>query len=167
MTVDESPEGWKKNTSPFDRVWTVSSTLSHPRKVSYIADEASVAENTARTHLDRLVDMNILVTSDREGTTAYGPDPLYTRTQTLRELLEQDYDELAQLKAELQARIKEWRDEYNSDSPDELREHAADIDTVADKRDVRKTASEWELVAYRLSIVEEAIENYAPYSRYY
>lgn len=159
-------EAWKVHTSAFDRVQSIASDVSQPRPASYIADEAHVAENTTRDHLERLVDLNVLLKNDREGTTLYSPDPLHVRMQTLRDLLEQhDRDELIQLKAGLQSRIEWWRDEHGVKSPAALRERAASTETAAQTREIRKTASDWELVVYRLSIVEDAIENYTTYNR--
>lgn len=159
-------EAWKKHTSAFDRVQAIASTVSQPRSASYIADEAHVAENTARNHLERLVDLNVLLKSEQNGITLYSPDPLHTRLQTLRELLDQhDRDELIQLKADLQSQINEWRDEYGVDSPEDLRARAADTDTVVQTREFRTTASDWELAVYRLSILEDAIENYTTYNQ--
>ncbi|MDG5760367.1 ArsR family transcriptional regulator [Natronococcus sp. A-GB1] len=159
-------EAWKKHTSAFDRVQSIASTVSQPRSASVIADEAAVAENTARDHLERLVDLNVLLKSERAGTTHYMPDPLHTRMQTLRELLDRyDHDELVQLKADLQSEIEGWREEYGVDSPVDLRDRAADTETAEQTREIRTTASDWELVAYRLTIVEDAIENYRTYSQ--
>lgn len=73
---DPGTERWKEHTSAFDRVRSVANTLSQPRPASYIADEADIAENTARDHFERLVDLSILLKSEREGTTLYSPDPL-------------------------------------------------------------------------------------------
>ena len=161
-------DAWKEQTSAFDRVQSVSDTVSRPRSASYIAEEACVAENTARDHLERLVDMNVLLKSVHEGTTMYSPDPLHTRMQALRELLDtHDHDGLIELKAEMQDRLETWRDEYEVDSPGELRERASDTDEAAQTRTVLQAASDWELVLYRLSIVEDAIENYTTYSRPY
>lgn len=161
-------EAWKEQTSAFDRVRSVADTVSQPRTASHIADEAHVAENTARNHLERLVDMNVLLKSDREGTTTYSPDPLHTRVQTLRDLLdEHDHDALIRLKVELQTQVETWRDEYEVGSPDELRERAAETDDASETWSVRKTANDWELVLYRLSVVEDAIANYSTYSRHY
>ncbi|AUX10200.1 hypothetical protein AArcSl_2580 [Halalkaliarchaeum desulfuricum] len=104
--------------------------------------------------------------SDEKGTTHYSPDPLHTRIQTLRDLLDQhDRNGLIQLKADLQEQIEEWRDEYGVDSPAALRDRAAETDTAADTRDIKQTARDWELVEYRLSIVEDAIENYTTYTQ--
>lgn len=81
--------------------------------------------------------------------------------QTLHELLEQhDRDELIELKADLQSQIDEWRDEYGGDSPGGLRARTADTETAAQTREIKTAASDWELATYRLSILEDAIENY-------
>jgi|GEM_PF-328074 hypothetical protein len=165
--TDESPgvEAWKEHTTAFDRVQSVASTVSKPRPVSCIAEEAHVAENTARDHLERLVALNVLLKIERDDGAFYSPDPLHTRLQTLRDLLEEhDREGLIQLKIELQSKIEDWETDYNADSPDELRTRAAETETASQTRDLKKTASDWELALYRLSALEDAIENYATYT---
>lgn len=168
--TDESPggEAWTEQTSAFDRVRSVATTLSQPRPVPYIANEAKVAETTARTHLERLVDIGILLKSYDEGVTCYSPDPLYARMQTIRNLLrENDRNALARHESELQDRIETWRDNYEVESLDELRERAASTDSAAETRDIVQTVKDWGLVAHRLGIIDEAIENYPRYGCYY
>jgi predicted nucleic acid-binding Zn ribbon protein len=165
---DDHPgvEAWKEQTSAFDRVRSVAGAVSKARPVSYIATEAHVAENTARDHLERLVDMNVLLRRDVGGTAMYEPDPLHTRVQTLRDLLDEyDHDGLLQLKAELQEQVETWNREYGVGSPEALRERAAETDDAAETREIQQTANDWALVRYRLDIVEQAIENYTAYSR--
>ncbi|NLV12198.1 DUF7342 family protein [Haloarcula argentinensis] len=165
--TDQSPgiQDWKKHTSVYERVKSVATTVSKPRSLSYIADSAHVAEDTARDHLERLVSLNVLLKTEHDDGARYSPDPLHTRIQTLRDLIEgHDRDGLIELKAEVQSRIEEWETEYNADSPDELRAGATETDTASQTRNLRKTASDWELALYRLSVIEDAIENYATYS---
>jgi len=163
---DPGVEAWVEHTSAFDRVRSVAGALSEPRPASLIAAEAAVSENTARGHLDRLVELNVLVEVGGEGATRYAPDPLHARLATLRELVaEHDHDGLVALKADLQTEIEEWRAAYGVDSPTELRERAAEADSAAETTEIRRTASDWELVTYRLGIVDDAIENYAAYTR--
>ena len=158
-------EAWKEHTTAFDRVQSVGTTVSKPRPASYIADEAHVAENTARDHLERLVDLNVLLKTERDGGTLYSPDPLHVRIQTVRDLLEEhDRDGLIDLKIELQSQIEDWETDYSVDAPDELRSRAAETDTASQTRDFKKTASGWELALYRLSVLEDAIENYETYT---
>jgi len=61
--VDGDPEWvetWKANASAFDRVKSVTMALTEPRPASWIADEAAVAPNTGRDHLDRLMDLDVV-----------------------------------------------------------------------------------------------------------
>jgi hypothetical protein len=159
-------EAWKEHATAFDRVQSVATTVSQPRSASYIADEAYVAENTAQEHLERLVSLTVLLKAERDDGAVYSPDPLHTRIQTLRDLLEEhDRNGLIGLKAELQSQVEAWEDDYGVDSPSALRAQAAETDTAAETRDLKKTASDWELAQYRLSILEDAIENYGTYTQ--
>lgn len=161
---DPGVEAWKRQTSAFDRVESVASGLSRPRSASYIASEAHVAENTARGHLERLVRMNVLVRETTEGTAVYAPDPLHTRMQAIRDLFEEhDHGGLLDLKAALQAEIRDWREEYGVDSPEALRTRGADADSPEETRTIARTANDWEIASYRLELVEEAIERYPEY----
>ena len=83
MTDAPGTDVWKENTSAFDRVRSITVTLSQPRTADWIAEEAQAAGNTARDHLQRLVDMNVLQTVSGEQATLYQPDPLYTRMRAL------------------------------------------------------------------------------------
>lgn len=71
-----------------------------------------------------------------------------------------DRNGLIELKAELQSQIEDWKADYSVDSPGGLRSQTAETDTAAQTRELKKTAGEWELARYHLSILEDAIENY-------
>lgn len=166
--VDDSSglDAWKAQTSAFDRVRSIAGALSQARPASAIASDAHVAENTARQHLERLVELNVLMKRDHEGTTVYEPDPLHARLQSIRELLDaHDHDGLIRLKADLQEEIDTWRTEHGVASPADLREHAAETTDAAETRAILQTVHDWELAQYRLDIVDDAIENYTMYSR--
>ena len=165
MTDAPGTDVWRENTSAFDRVRSIAVTLSQPRTADWIAEEALVAGNTARDHLQRLVEMNVLQTVSGEQATLYQPDPLYTRMRALRDLLDdRDRDDLIQLRADLQEQIESWQHEYDIDSPDTLRERAAHVKTAAETREVWQVASDWDIVQYRLHLIEDAIEHYSDYS---
>ena len=153
---------WKENTSAFDRVKSVTMTLTEPQPVSWIADEAAVSPNTARAHLDRLIDLGVVTTSDEGGVRHYYPDPLYTQLQDLHELLDDTTkQQLADRAAELKDEIDAWRADYDADSPDTLRERAASDAVSADHAyELVQTASDWEYARYRLSLIQEAMANY-------
>jgi predicted ArsR family transcriptional regulator len=165
MTDAPWAERWKDHQSAFDRVRSVAVTVSEPRSVAWIADQAHVAENTARDHLQRLVEMNVLQTVTGETATQYRPDPIYTRLQALRDLLDgRDRDDLLALRADLQEQVEAWQTEYDAGSPRDLREQAAHAETAAETRAMRQTANDWDIIAYRLRLVEDAIEHYTSYT---
>lgn len=162
--ADDAPgvAAWKERTTAFDRVRSVALAVAEPRTAAWIAGEAAVAENTARRHLGRLADLNVL-TADADGdATTYYPDPVYVRTRELRALVdEHDRDGLSGLAAELQADVERWRAEYDAAGPDEVRAGAAAADaSAAEARERRRVASDWEHARYRLSLVEDALERY-------
>jgi predicted ArsR family transcriptional regulator len=163
--AESGVEDWKANESAFDRVRSVAVTLSRPRTADWIAEKAAVAGNTSRNHLARLVEMNVLEAVTDDGVTRYRPDPLYTRMRALRDILDgSDQADLVELRAELQEQVEDWRDKYGADSPSDLREQAATAETSDQTRELRHTANDWEIVRYRLGLVEEAIDRYAEYS---
>lgn len=157
---------WVDNTTAFDRVWGIASALSTPRKVSEIASEAAVAENTARKHLERLVEMHLLLKSTQNGVSVYSPDPLYTRMRSLRDLFdEHDLAGLIRLKENLQYQIEDWQREFEVETLDELRAEAAESDSASQTREIGEAVGEWDLVRYRLGILNEAIQHYEEFSR--
>ncbi len=159
-------EAWIRHTSGFDRVQSVALTTSSPRTAAWIADEAHVAENTARRHLQRLAELNVLATDSSGDAVTYHPDPVYVRTRELRALVEEhDRDGLASLAASLKADVEEWADEYDASDPDEVRMGATDDAVSADgARERRRVASDWDHARYRLSLVEDALERYSEYT---
>ena len=165
--TDDAPgaTAWKEHTSAFDRVHSIASTLDQPRSADWIADQALVAGNTARDHLDRLVEMNVLRTVQGDQALLYQPDPLYRRMRALRDLLDsRSRDDLLELRAELQEQLEEWSERYGVESSEELREQAAQTETAEETRTLRKVAGDWDIVTYRLGLVEDAIEHYSDYT---
>jgi len=153
---------WKKHASAFDRVKSVTMTLSEPQPAPWIAEEAAVSPNTARDHLHRLIDLGVVTVTENDGTRHYYPDPLYTRLRDVRELLQElTKQELSEQAAALKNDIAGWGAEYDANSPDTLRERAAAEEAAAEQAyELVQAASDWELAQYRLSLVQDAIENY-------
>jgi len=158
----EWKKSWKEHASAFDRVKSVTMTLSEPRSAPWIAERAVVSPNTARDHLRRLIDLGVVTENDEGGTRHYYPDPLYTRLRDIRELLEETTkQELSEQAAALKHDIATWKAEYDADSPDGLREQAAADNVSAEQAyELTRTASDWELTRYHLSVIQDAIRNY-------
>lgn len=162
MVVSET---WVKNTTAFDRIRSVAGSVSEPRTVGWIAEEARVAENTARSHLGRLVELGVLATTTTKRGKAYYPDPIYTRSQDLRDLVRNHTEaELATQAAELQERLETLRTTYGVDTPSALRVSLTEEGLSAEAVRTRLAdASDWEHLQYRLSLLREVLEHYDTY----
>jgi hypothetical protein len=68
--------------------------------------------------------MTVLLKSEHEETIRYATDPLYSRLQTLQDMINNnDRDEFVQVKDNLQNKIRGWQNEYEVDPlrPTQLR----------------------------------------------
>lgn len=157
-------ETWVDQTTAFDRVRSVALSLSEPRPAAWIAEEAQVAENTARSHLSRLADLGVLRTSSTEEGTAYAPDPIYSRSQDIRELVQNNTeDQLASRAVEYQEELEAIRTGHEADSPEALRASVATAEGPEEARERLEAASDWEYARYRLDLISEALEYYEAY----
>ena len=162
---DESNRGterWVEETSAFDRVRSVAFALQQPRTAGQIAESAHVSEKTARDHLRRLVEMDVMLEETGEGPTTYYPDPAYMRYREVRTLArEHDRDELTDIVATLKRDIEEWRDEFDVETPDELRASVADADVSEESvYERQQIAEDWEYTEHRLGLIKDALDEY-------
>jgi predicted ArsR family transcriptional regulator len=162
---DESnpgPERWIEATSAFDRVRSVAFALQQPQTAGQIATSAHVSEKTARDHLRRLVEMDIMLAETGQGPTTYYPDPAYMRYREVRTLArEHDRDELTEIVATLKRDIEEWRSEFDVDTPDELRASVAEAAvTEAAVYERQQIAEDWEYTEHRLGLIKDALDGY-------
>jgi predicted ArsR family transcriptional regulator len=162
---DESNRGterWVAETSAFDRVRSVAFALQQPRTAGQIAGSAHVSEKTARDHLRRLVEMDVMLEETGVGPTTYYPDPAYMRYREARTLArEHDRDELTEIVATLKRDIEEWRDEFDVETPDELRASVADADVSEGAvYERQKVAEDWEYTEHRLGLIKDALAEY-------
>ena len=155
-------EAWKEHASAFDRVKSVTMTLSEPQSAPWIAEQAAVSPNTARDHLRRLVDLSVVTETDDDGTSHYYPDPLYTRLRDIRALLEETTkQELSEQAAGLRTDITAWKTEYDVDTPDTLRERSAEDNVSAEQAyELTRAASDWDLPRHHPSLIQPANTNY-------
>lgn len=156
---------WIEQTEAFDRVLSIALSLEQPRPASWVSDEAHVAENTARKNLDRLEDLEI-VTAVERGATTYYPNSAYLRFREVSSLAgKYDKDELEEEVRQLKEKAEEISDEYEVEGPTELRELITSEDTsAADIREYRQVASEWETLKHRLSITQQALDQYGQHN---
>ncbi|WP_121823602.1 DUF7342 family protein [Halostella salina] len=166
MTEDESSseEGiMDSQTTGEDRVRMVARQLSEPRTVNWIASEAGWSHEPTKRVLKRLVDDGILHRDDSGTHTTYYPDYRRQAMQEAMRLRDSGHtvEELTDRLADMKAQIRDWEDEFDVESPNQLRGTLAEEGLDADEEDRRrKIAHEWEHLQRRIEIVGFAIREW-------
>jgi len=160
MSDAERPS-WTESVSAADRVRSVATTLSEPQTANWIAGEAEVAHETASKYLDRLVSDGKLETSKAGGKTVYRPDPVGQHLAEMHSLYaDHTADELANRLTEITDQLRQWQDEYDTETPNELRAAIGETTDGATADEYRRVAGEWEQLQYRQSLVEDTLRLY-------
>ncbi|TQQ83717.1 hypothetical protein EGH24_02735 [Halonotius terrestris] len=160
MSNTERPS-WTESVSAADRVRSVATTVGEPRTVNWIAGEAEVAHETASKYLDQLVADGKLETSEAGGKTVYRPDPVGQYLAEMHSLYaEHTADELADRLTEITDQLRRWQNEYDIETPNELRAAISETTEAATAEEYRRVASEWEQLQYRQSLIEDTLRLY-------
>jgi uncharacterized protein YhaN len=143
-----------------DRVRWVAESLGEPRTANWVATEANVSPATARKYLERLAEDRRLRRVDDGERTLYAPDRVSQYLDEVREAYDaHTADELAEALSDIREQLSAWRDEFDVASPNELRATVAGVDReTAERR--REIAIEWEHLATRQDVLEDALELY-------
>jgi hypothetical protein len=153
----------ERHTTGEDRVRMVVRQLSEPRTANWIASEAGWSHEPTKRVLERLVSDSILYRDDSGTHTTYYPD---YRRQAMQEAMrlrdsEHTVEELTDRLGEMKAQIRDWKDEFDIESPNQLRGTLADDALDLDEEDRRREiAREWEHLQRRIQIVGFAIREW-------
>ncbi|WP_049929066.1 DUF7342 family protein [Halopiger goleimassiliensis] len=146
----------ERQTTGQDRVRMVARQLAEPRTANWIASEADWSHEPTKRVLERLVDDGVLRRDESGAHTTYYPD---YRRQAIAEATRlrdsgHSVEDLTDRVAEMKADIREWKAEFDVDSPNQLRATIADdeLDPEAEARR-REIAREWERLEHRIEIV--------------
>lgn len=153
----------EQQTTGEDRVRMVARQLSEPRTANWIATEAGWSHGPTTRVLERLVDDGVLRCDESGPHTTYIPDRRRQAMQEAMRLRDSDrsVEELTDSLAEMQARIREWMDEFGVDGPNQLRASIAEetLDPEVE-RHRREIAREWEHLQRRIQIVGFAVREW-------
>ena len=159
----DGPTRLERHTTGEDRVRMVARQLSEPRTANWIASEADWSHEPTRRVLERLVDDGVLRRDDEGTHTTYYPD---YRQQALREatLLRDEVDSVEELTdrlAGMRSKVRTWSEEFEVESPNQLRATVGDGD-LAPKEESRRreVAREWAHLERRIEIVQFAIREW-------
>ena len=123
-------EEWKAETTAFDRIVAVADTTTEPKFAREIAEQAAVAEPTARRHLKSLADVGRVTAIPADGGTKYKRSP---STLAMRRIagLHAHYskEELQDAIADLREKLSALREEHGVSDADDL---ATELEIGAD-----------------------------------
>ena len=153
----------QRRTTGEDRVRMVARQLAEPQTVNWIASEAEWSHEPTKRVLERLVDDGVLRRDEDGPHTTYYPD---YRQQALQEAMrlrdgDRSVEELTDRLAEMRTRVRDWEEEFEVDSPNQLRATLAEtaLDTEEEARR-REVARDWEHLRRRIRIVGFAIREW-------
>lgn len=148
-------EAWTDDTTPFERVYAVVRRTYDPQSASEIADHARISSTTARKHLQILLDAGEITTEQDGQTTCYRRSETAIVTEHAQQLLsERTTEELATSITEMKAQIREWRDEYGVETPEEF---ARELDVVDADTDHGAVLTEWQTTRRNLALAQAAL----------
>ena len=142
---------WKADTTPFDRVRTVMKRTYTPHSAPEIAERAETTPTTARKHLRTLTESGFLDAVPTGGdTTRYKRSNESLVLEQAHELLEEtDRDTLTSRIAAMRGEIRDYREQFDADSPEDAAVHADTIDPEA--------LREWQTTRRNLTIAKAAL----------
>lgn len=150
----DARQDWKRSTTALERVQQVIEQTTTPKTAGEIADEALVSEPTARKHLKSLVEVGTAIASEEPNATMYSRNEDTLLYQRIRELAtERTQDELIESIQAMKHRIREFEDEYDAASPEDL---ATSLGTAVPE-DAWEAVSEWQTTERNLHIAQAAL----------
>jgi DNA-binding IscR family transcriptional regulator len=119
---EEVSDEWKSETTPYERVRHVIAHTYSPVSADAVAEDAQTSPKTARKHLNTLADDGFVITETGEhGGTTYRRSPESLVVEQAADILSQvSTEELASRIAEMRDQLRDYREEYGVDSPEEL-----------------------------------------------
>lgn len=134
-----------------ERVYRVALQLHEPTRVAEVAERAACAPDTARRHLQRLVDLGV-ITRVTDDPTTYQRNESYFEWRKRQRLTDCSMDELRDRLETLTARERTFRERYDADTP-----AAVDALAHADHDELEAVwldLSEWQTVRERVERLE-------------
>jgi len=155
---------WTDGLSSRERVREVATTLTEPRSVEWVREQAQVSSwQTAKDELEMLVDFGqVHAVEGDDGNTKYAPNYQLRYFDEVTELINtHTRAELREEIATIQADIDEWKGEFGVESRDDLEATLtdADLDSEAIRRRNR-VLRQWERYEDNKRLLKHALELY-------
>jgi len=162
--TDRGLESWTDDLSARERVRKIATTLTEPRSVEWVRNEAQVSSwQTAKDELEMLVEFGqVHAVEGDDGNTKYAPNYQLRYFNEVTELInEHTRDELREEIAAIQEAIDEWKTEFDVESRDDLESTLTADDLTSDAiRERNKVLRKWERYEDNKRLLKHALELY-------
>jgi hypothetical protein len=167
MTEKESSEAgidtWTKGLKTRERIQRIATSLTQPRSVNWIKDQAHVSSwETTKDELERLADFGqIRAVEKKDGGVMYAPNYERRYVEHLLELIGRyDREGLRDEMAEIQERIDGWKDEYDVESKEELELSLSEGMDSEEIRERNRVLRRWERANSNKKLLSQALVLY-------
>jgi hypothetical protein len=162
--TDRGLETWTEDLSARERVREIATTLTEPRSVEWVREEAQVsAWQTAKDELEMLVEFEQLQAVDGDdGNTKYAPNYQLRYFSELTELINaHTREELREEIAAIQTEIDAHKADFEIESRDELEATLTDDNLDSSEiRDRNRVLRQWERYEDNKRLLKHALELY-------
>lgn len=162
--TDRGLGSWTDDLSTRERVREIATTLTQPRSVEWVREEAQVSSwQTTKDELEMLVEFGqVHAIEGDDGNTKYAPNYQLRYFNEVTELINnQTREELREEIASIQAEIDEWKAEFDVESRDELESSLTDDDLDSEAIQERnRILRQWERYDDNKRLLKHALELY-------
>ncbi|MDL0129843.1 hypothetical protein PNP59_02685 [Halobacterium salinarum] len=162
--VERGLASWTKGLSARERVREIATTLTQPRSVQWVKDEAQVSSlQTVKDELEHLVEFDqVHVIEGDDGNPKYAPNFQRRYLDELTDLLNNyTQAELREEIAGIQEQSEEWQARFDVDSRDDLESTLTNPELSGEAVRTRKTVlRQWEHYEANKKLLKHALELY-------
>lgn len=162
--TDQGLPSWTDGLSARERIREIATTLTEPRSVEWVRKESQVSSwQTAKDELEMLADFGQLHAIDGDdGNTKYAPNYQLRYFDQVTELInDHTREELREEIAAIQARIDEWKHEFDAESRAALESTLTDEGRSSEEiRERNAVLRRWERHEDNKRLIEHALELY-------
>jgi len=162
--TDSGLDSWTEGLSARERVREIATALTQPRSVEWVREEAQISSwQTAKDELEMLVEFGqIHAIEGNDGNTKYAPNYQLRYFNEVTELINNHTrEELREEIATIQAKIDEWKTDFNVDSRDALESTLTNDDLSSENIRHRNTVlRHWERSKDNKRLLKHALELY-------
>jgi hypothetical protein len=162
--TDRGLESWTGGLSARERVREIATTLTQPRSVEWVREEAQISSwQTAKDELEMLVEFGqVHAIEGDDGHTKYAPNYQLRYFNEVTELInDHTRDELREEIATIQEEIDGWKAEFDVESRADLESTLTDDDLSGeDVRERNTVLRQWERYEDNKRLIKHALELY-------